>query len=148
MQKYQNQFQGMLRRKKGDVSSLLVDIAKLFGATDQLKQRSGEEQLKLMRALDAVEDELRGVNSELSAATGPIRTLKNKTDFDDNIRLLTMELQTLGVSSNVVGDVQVLCCRHLANRSAFPPCDSQRLIACGTLIFAGCCRESEKAPSN
>lgn len=121
MQKYQNQFKGMLRRTKGDVSSLLVDIAKLFGGTDQLKKRSVEERRKLIRALDVVEGELRVANSELSAVTGPIRTLKNKTDFDDNIRLLTIELQTLGVSSNVVGEVQVLCCRHLTNRLALGP---------------------------
>ena len=79
-------------------------------------ERIAQERQNLVKALDAVQDELERATANLASATGPIQTLKNKTDFDDNIRILTMELQTLGVSSNIVGEVESLCCRHLAKR--------------------------------
>lgn len=68
--------------------------------------------------LDAVQSELEGATKRHADATGPIKTKKNGKEFDDNILFLTMELQTLGVSSNIVGQVEMLCARHLAKRCA------------------------------
>ena len=108
----------MFKRKEGDAGCLLVDMAKLFAATQASSERTAQERENLVKALDAVQDGLERAALNLAPAIGPIQTLKNKTDFefDDNIRILTMELQTLGVSSNIVDEVESLCCRHLAKR--------------------------------
>ena len=110
----------MLRRKKGDVGDVLNEISVLLASTEEVQGRSTEEQHKLIRALDAVQSELEGATKRHADATGPIKTKRNGKEFDDNIVLLTMamELQTLGVSSSIVGQVEVLCARHLAKRCA------------------------------
>ena len=108
----------MLRRKKGDVGDVLNEISVLLASTEEVQGRSTEEQHKLIRALDAVQSELEGATKRHADATGPIKTKRNGKEFDDNVLLLTMELQTLGVSLNIVGQVEMLCARHLAKRCA------------------------------
>ena len=78
-------------------------------STEGDRKRSEVEQTKLNAALQKMQEELQG-------ATGPIETMKNGRDFSDEIVLLTWELMAMGVSSNIVGDVEALCCEHLAHR--------------------------------
>lgn len=116
--RFEQGFNAMLRRKKGDVGDVLKEISMLLASTEEVQGRTTEEQHKLIRALDAVQSELEGVTKRHADATDHIKTKKNGKEFDDNIVLLAMELQTLGVSSNIVGQVEVLCARHLAKRCA------------------------------
>jgi hypothetical protein len=57
------------------------------------------------------------MQAELQSQKQPIQTMKNNRDFSDEIVLLTWELMAMGVSSNIVGEVEALCCEHLAHRS-------------------------------
>ena len=75
-------------------------------STEGDRKWSEVEQTKLNAALQKMQEELQG-------ATGPIETMKNGRDFSDEIVLLTWELMAMGVSSNIVGDVEALCCEHL-----------------------------------
>ena len=99
----------MLERKKKDCTGVLAELGKLLADTEKDRGRSEGEQLALVQALHRVE-------SELKDKIGPIKTKKDGRSFDHDIALLTMELLTLGVSERVVGQVEVLCCRHLAKR--------------------------------
>ena len=109
VQRSERLYDQMLARKKKDCIGVIGQLQTLLESTKQERGRSEEQQQELLGALTAV-------RAELDAASGPIRTKKDGKSLDDNIALLTMELMTLGVSEGVVGQVEVLCCRHLAKR--------------------------------
>jgi hypothetical protein len=106
VQRSERLYDQMLARKKKDCIGVVGQLQTLLESTKQERGRSKEQQQELLGALTAV-------RAELDAVSGPIRTKKDGKSLDDNIALLTMELMTLGVSEGVVGQVEVLCCRHL-----------------------------------
>ena len=96
-------------RNRKDVKGLLTELQVLVSSSEGDRKRSDALQAKLNTAIHQMQE-------QLSEATGSIRTMKNKRDFSDEIVLLTWELMAMGVSSNIVGDVEALCCEHLAHR--------------------------------
>jgi hypothetical protein len=114
--KFEENFNRVIQRKKGDERGLLTEIMALIVHTEESSGRSAAETNKLSAALDFCENELLRRQQDLVSSRGPIDTMKNGKEFDDNIVLLTMELLTMGVSENIVGSVEALCCRHLAKR--------------------------------
>ena len=115
---FESKYKAMLARKKRDTKGLMDEIGTLIQTTTSACGRSETETACLASALASVQLELSHRESELAAGREPIQTKKNSKEFDDNIVLLTMELMTLGVSENIciVGQVECLCSRHLANR--------------------------------
>ena len=106
---FESRAAGVKRRNQKDVKGLLDELRTLVTNTGNERTRSIGHQAKLQAAVSEMQDEL-----ELQRK--PIRTMKNNRDFSDEIVLLTWELMAMGVSSNIVGDVEALCCQHLAHR--------------------------------
>ena len=96
-------------RNKKDVNGLLTELQVLVKSSECDRDRSNAQQSKLNAAIS-------GMQGQLSQATGPIETMKNSRDFSDEIVLLSWELMAMGVSANIVEDVEALCCEHLAHR--------------------------------
>ena len=107
---------GVKRRNKGDVKGLLSELHALVVSTTSERNRSKSQQVKLEVALQKITMELASSQSELDSKGQPIKTMQNGRDFSDEIVLLTWELMAMGVSANIVGDVEALCCEHLAHR--------------------------------
>ena len=96
-------------RSRRDVTNLLGELTTLVTSSEHDRKRSDRHQAKLQAAVI-------GMQAELEVQKQPIGTMKNNRDFSDEIVLLTWELMAMGVSSNIVGDVEALCCEHLAHR--------------------------------
>ena len=109
-------YKAMLIRKQRDSQGLMSEISSLIKTTSEACGRSQAETSRVDTALAEVQGELARRELELAVGREPIQTKKNAKEFDDNIVLLTMELMTLGVSENIVGQVESLCSRHLAKR--------------------------------
>ena len=113
---FEKKFNQMLARKKMDAHGLVTELSTLIEDTAISRGRSQAETHQIQLTLLQVQTELSRRDVEVAAGREPIVCMKNKKEFDDNIVLLTMELITLGVSENIVGNVEALCCRHLAKR--------------------------------
>ena len=96
-------------RSRKDVTNLLAELTTLVKSTGHDRKRSDRHQLKMQAAITEMQ-------AELEVQKQPIKTMKSGRDFSDEIVLLTWELMAMGVSSSIVGDVEALCCEHLAHR--------------------------------
>ena len=106
---FETKASGVKSRNKKDVKGLLAELQVLVTSSACDRSRSQIQQAKLNSAISKMQ-------AELDAVSGPICTMKNGRDFSDEIVLLSWELMAMGVSSNIVGDVEALCCEHLAHR--------------------------------
>ena len=99
VERFETQASGAKSRNRKDVTGLLAELQVLVTSSESDRSRSEIQQSKLNSAISKMQQ-------ELDAATGPIDTMKNGRDFSDEIVLLTWELMAMGVSSNIVGDVE------------------------------------------
>ena len=74
------------------------------------------EKSKLEAAAAEKQHSLEEARGEIAGLKGPIQMKKNGRDYADNQMLLTTQLISMGVSETIVGLVQKLCVKELANR--------------------------------
>ena len=111
------------------------EIARVLSSANDADDAHAVERDRLQAEIKTHEESLGALETEIHTLKGPIQMKKNGRDYADERMLLTVQLVSMGVSEEIVGMVQQLCVKHLAQR------DLSDIISASTaerMTFRGC----------